>query len=91
MSRYINDCGWTMLDNFIKYKIEANGGYFIKVDTFYPSSKTCSCCGYKKIDLKLNDRKWTCPRCGQVHDRDDNASINLYNEGISILKSFDLI
>lgn len=91
LARSINDCGWGMLDNFIKYKIEANGGYFIKIDTFYPSSKTCNYCGYKKIDLKLNDRKWTCPQCGQVHDRDDNASINLYNEGIKILKSLDLI
>ena len=91
LARSINDCGWGMLDTFIKYKIEAKGGYFIKVDTFYPSSKTCSNCGYKKIDLKLKDRKWTCPECGRVHDRDNNASINLYNEGLKILKSLDLI
>ena len=91
LARSINDCGWGMLDLFIKYKIEANGGYFIKVNKFYPSSKTCSKCGYKKIDLKLNERSWTCPTCGQVHDRDSNASINLRNEGIKILKDSGLI
>ena len=86
LARYILDAGWGMLDNFIQYKIEANGGYFIKVNTFYPSSKLCSC-GYKNIDLKLSDRRWTCPQCKKVHDRDSNASENLFNEGIKILNN----
>ncbi|AJG74683.1 IS200/IS605 family element transposase accessory protein TnpB [Bacillus thuringiensis] len=47
-----------------------------QVDRFYPSSKTCSCCGQKKSDLKLSDRVYTCD-CGNVMDRDLNASINL--------------
>lgn len=91
LARSINDCGWGMLNLFIQYKIEDKGGYFIKVNKFYPSSKTCSKCGYKKTDLKLNERSWTCPMCGQVHDRDSNASINLRNEGIKILKDSGLI
>ena len=47
------------------------------VDTFYPSSKTCSCCGSVKKDLKLNDRIYKCSNCGLEIDRDYNASINL--------------
>ena len=47
------------------------------VDTFYPSSKTCSCCGSIKKDLKLNDRIYKCECCGLEIDRDYNASINL--------------
>ena len=47
------------------------------VDTFYPSSKTCSCCGSVKKDLKLNDRIYKCYNCGIEIDRDYNASINL--------------
>lgn len=47
------------------------------VDRFYPSSKTCSVCGYKKHDLKLSDREWTCPQCGEHHDRDINAAMNI--------------
>ena len=47
------------------------------VDTFYPSSKTCSCCGKIKKDLKLNDRIYKCCNCGIEIDRDYNASINL--------------
>jgi len=54
------------------------------VDTFYPSSKTCSCCGEIKKDLKLNDRIYKCCNCGLEIDRDYNASINL--EKVKIYK-----
>ncbi|MEN6514368.1 zinc ribbon domain-containing protein [Methanoculleus sp.] len=43
---------------------------------FEPSSKICSVCGYRKADLTLKDREWTCPDCGTTHDRDLNAAIN---------------
>ena len=52
------------------------------VDTFYPSSKTCSCCGSVKKDLKLNDRIYKCYNCGIEIDRDYNASINLEKANI---------
>ena len=52
------------------------------VDTFYPSSKTCSCCGSIKKDLKLNDRIYKCSNCGLEIDRDYNASINLEKANI---------
>ena len=50
---------------------------FLQQQRFYPSSKLCSCCGYKKVDLKLKDRSWECPDCHTIHDRDQNAAINL--------------
>lgn len=61
----------------MKYKCEWNGIAFVQVDRFYPSSKTCSACGCIKSDLKLSDRVYTCPGCGQTIDRDLNAAINL--------------
>lgn len=63
----------------IQYKSEAYGIELIEADRFYPSSKTCSCCGYIKRDLKLSDRTYICPKCGFVIDRDLNAAINLAN------------
>ena len=61
----------------MRYKSEWNGIEFVQADRFYPSSKTCSCCGSIKHDLKLKDRTYTCPECGVVIDRDLNAAINL--------------
>lgn len=63
----------------MKYKCEWLGIEFVQVDRFYPSSKTCSCCGNIKKDLKLSDRTYICQECGLVIDRDLNASINLAN------------
>jgi putative transposase len=59
------------------YKCEWNGIEFQQVSRFYPSSKTCSSCGYIKKDLRLKDRTYVCPECGAVIDRDHNAALNL--------------
>lgn len=67
----------------MKYKCEWNGIKLVQVDTFYPSSKMCSCCGNVKQDLKLSDRIYEC-NCGFVCDRDKNASYNLANYGLSL-------
>lgn len=63
----------------LTYKCERLGINLTIADRFFPSSKLCSCCGHKKIDLKLTDRKWTCPDCGKHHNRDENAAVNLEN------------
>ena len=66
----------------IEYKAELYGIEVVIADRFYPSSKTCSCCGNIKKDLKLSDRVYRCDCCGNVIDRDVNASINLANYNI---------
>ena len=62
---------------YLTYKTEINGIELVVADRFYPSSKTCSQCGFIKRDLKLKDRIYRCPHCGAVIDRDYNASLNL--------------
>ena len=61
----------------IQCKAEFFGIEFVEADRFYPSSKICSDCGHKKVDLKLSDRVYRCDRCGLEIDRDMNAAINL--------------
>lgn len=61
----------------MKYKCEWNCIEFVQADRFYPSSKTCSCCGNVKRDLKLSERIYKCDICGLKIDRDYNAAINL--------------
>ncbi len=63
--------------SILEYKSKFNSIEFVKADRFYPSSKTCSCCGAIKKDLKLKDRVFICPSCNSSIDRDKNASINL--------------
>lgn len=65
----------------MRYKCAWNGIEFIQVGRFYPSSKTCSCCGCVKSDLKLSDRVYSCAKCGMTIDRDLNAAINLMRYG----------
>ena len=65
----------------MQYKCAWNGITFITADRFYSSSKICSVCGNKKLDLKLSDRTYKCEHCGTVINRDFNASVNLYYYG----------
>lgn len=71
----------------LEYKAKQNNIEVIYADRFYPSSKTCSCCGAIKHDLKLKDRIFKCNSCGLVIDRDFNASLNLYLYGIRTASS----
>ena len=82
LSKSIHDASWGMFMNQLAYKADWYGREILSVNRFYPSSRTCSECGYIKRDLKLSDRWWTCPDCGTEHDRDNNASINLFLEGL---------
>lgn len=70
----------------LSYKAKSKNIQIIEVPRFYPSSKTCSVCGTVKSDLKLSDRVFICPECGNKMDRDFNASMNLKNYGLSTLK-----
>jgi len=84
LAKQIEDASWGNFVRMLQYKSDWYGKNVIKVDTFYPSSKTCHICGEKNENLKLSDRKWTCKHCGTTHDRDINASINILNEGLRI-------
>ena len=53
------------------------------MDRYYPSSRTCCCCGYVSEHLDLRDRQWTCPQCGTMLDRDVNAATNILRQGIA--------
>jgi len=80
------DFSWHQFTTYLKYKLKWSGKYLIFVDRFFASSKLCSCCGWKNNNLTLRERVWTCLNCGNTHDRDENASVNLRNEGVRILK-----
>lgn len=81
LGKAVNDLAWSQFVSFLMYKAISEGKFVIKIDRYFPSSQLCSHCGYKNSDLKLSDREWICPQCGQVHDRDVNAAINILNEG----------
>ena len=85
LAKAIQEVGFYKFKEILTNKALANGKQVISVDRFYPSSKTCSVCGYKKQDLTLKDREWTCPNCGTRHDRDINAAVNILLEGKRIL------
>ena len=87
LSKHISDASWGKFDTMLTYKAEWNDKKIVKINRFFPSSKTCNCCGYINQNLTLDVREWTCPSCNTKLDRDLNASINILNEGNKILSS----
>ena len=83
-AKNVTDCGYANFVTRLQQKGEEQGTSVIKVDRYFPSSQLCHCCGYQNHNLKLSDREWTCPSCGEHHIRDYNASINLKNEALNI-------
>lgn len=75
------DCGFGEIRRQLDYKAAMRNGRILVVDRFFPSSKLCSCCGFKAEDMPLSVREWTCSNCGETHDRDLNAAINLEQLG----------
>jgi len=81
LAKAIGDVSWGKFIDVLEYKAIWNDKQVIHIDRFFPSSKTCSKCGWINNHLTLKDRNWTCSECGSVHDRDFNAAINILNEG----------
>ena len=84
--RKMNDLAHARFVEILGYVASKYGCNVHKIDRFYPSSKMCGC-GYKNEGLKLSDRQWTCPVCGETHDRDLNAARNILRRGIDELVS----
>lgn len=85
LAKSLLDEGWYQFTNMLDYKMKWYGGSLVKIDRFFPSSKTCSACGSKVSKMPLNVREWVCPNCGCVHDRDINAAQNILTEGLRLL------
>jgi putative transposase len=84
LARAISDCGWGEFRRQLAYKCERSGRDLVVIDRWYPSSKTCSACGYLLGGLSLGTRHWTCPCCGARHDRDLNAAKNILAAGQAV-------
>jgi putative transposase len=88
-ARAIHDAAFSEVRRQLTYKSEWYGKILVEVDRWYPSSKRCSECQYTLDELRLDQRQWTCPKCGFSHDRDVNAARNLLAEGLRQLAGCD--
>jgi putative transposase len=80
-----NDNGFGMFRRFLQYKLERQGKYYVVIDKWYPSTKTCNACGTHNPDIRLGDSTWVCPGCGRLIQRDHNAARNIRDEGFRTL------
>ena len=81
LAKSIQELSLHRFKTILQYKATWYGRDIVEIDRYFPSSKLCSCCGYKNNSLSLSDREWECPECNVKHDRDFNASINIVKEG----------
>ncbi len=84
LAQAIHDVGWGELVRQLTYKAQWYGRTLVALDTWYPSSKRCSACGHVLASLSLDTRRWTCPECGAIHDRDVNAAKNVLAAGLAV-------
>ncbi|MEV0425646.1 RNA-guided endonuclease TnpB family protein [Micromonospora sp. NPDC050495] len=83
LARAISDAAWSNLRAMLEYKAAWYGRTVITVDRWFPSSKTCSACGWLNTTMPLSVRSWMCPSCGAIHDRDVNAARNILAAGLA--------
>lgn len=85
LAKAISDVGWGGFLRQLEYKAKWYGRTLIKIDRWYPSSKTCSACGNILDSLTLDVREWVCSACGTCHDRDHNAARNILVAGLAMI------
>lgn len=85
LAKSISDASWSEFKRQLIYKCLWNDRLLSIIDQYFPSSKLCNCCGFKNESLILDIREWKCENCGETHDRDINAAINIKNEGLRML------
>ena len=85
LAESIQEMNFGEFRRMLECKAKWYGRQIVYVDRFYPSSKTCNHCGYIKKDLKISDRQWVCPQCGEVIERDHNAACNILDKGLRII------
>lgn len=85
LAKAIASVSWSKFFDMLEYKATWYGNDIIRIPTMYPSSQTCSCCGYKNPLVKnLAVRNWECPECHTKHNRDTNAGINILSKGLHL-------
>ena len=85
LAKAIQELGFYAFKDTLKNKAMMNDKFVIEVGRWFASSKTCHKCGYVYKSLTLGEREWTCPICGEHHDRDLNAAMNILLEGERII------
>ena len=94
LAKSVSDASFSRFVFMLEYKAEWYGRKIVKIDRFYPSTQLCNGCGYRNESIKglkgLKFREWTCPECGEVHDRDLNAARNILKEGLKSIEPTEL-
>ena len=81
------DISWHTFVSKLEQKSQYKNCQIVKVDKFFASSQLCNCCGFKNPDVqKFHLQRWTCPQCGNEHQRDENAARNIRDEAIRVLR-----
>jgi putative transposase len=86
LSRSFSDAALGKLLELLESKVPLSGGMLVKVDRFFPSSQLCHQCGFRREDLSLKEREYACQACGYCGDRDENASFNILNEALRLVR-----
>lgn len=81
------DISWSTFVSKLEQKSQHKNCQIVKIDKFFASSQLCNCCGFKNPDVqKFHLQRWTCPQCGNEHQRDENAARNIHDEAIRVLR-----
>ena len=87
MGKKVSDLSYAEFLRILEWVAKKNGSVVVKIDRWYPSSKTCHVCGTLNMELTLDDRTWRCVCCGTELDRDQNAAINIREAGLAMLSA----